>query len=141
MARDTNTMVRGAKSPKSGGRAGGFRILVVEDDPDMRDLIRDSLTGAGFMVDSSGDGGDGVKLASEHPYDVVVSDVRLPGLNGIDLARALVMKEEPPTIILITAYPDSQTVRNGYAAGAKHVLSKPISLRKLIQLVRDCGAE
>lgn len=118
-------------------RFNGMHILVVEDDADLRSLIYVGLLLQGMSGDAAADGLEGLKYALERKYDVVISDIRLPGLGGIDLARRISEKEGHPKIILLTAYANPQMVRDGVAAGACRVLSKPIGLKALAQVIQE----
>lgn len=115
------------------------KVLVVEDDPDLRWAVCESLGIHGFQVAEASNGSEAVKMATEEAYDVVVSDIRLPGLSGIEVTRRVLTKRIGVKVILITAFPDLQTVQEGYGAGAIHVLSKPVGMRKLALLVEEAA--
>lgn len=114
-----------------------MHVLVVEDDADLRSLIYVGLLLQGMSGDAAADGLEGLKYALERRYDVVISDIRLPGLGGIELARRISEKEGHPKIVLLTAYANPQVVKDGVAAGACRVLSKPIGLKALAQVVLE----
>lgn len=116
-----------------------LEVLVVEDDPDMRSLLREVLEMDGMNVTVAADGFEADRLASERGYDVVVSDIRIPGIDGVELTRRLGKGLAPPRVILITAYPTPRTVELGYIAGARRVLPKPFSLRQFARLVEEVG--
>jgi DNA-binding response OmpR family regulator len=135
------TMDRSKSPGEKASEEGPIRVLVAEDDPDTRSMIQEALTMGGFSVTSTGEGIEADRIASEQRFDVVVSDIRMPGLDGMELARRLGARERPPRIILITAFPSPRTVELGYIAGAAQVLSKPFSLEKLTHLVGEIGRE
>jgi two-component system response regulator FlrC len=116
-------------------------VLVVEDDPDMCAAIRDSLELAGFSVTTAAAGNEAARLLSRGRYAVLVSDIRLPGMSGTELARRAVAQAEPPQVVLITAFPDARTVKEAYGAGASHFLAKPLSLRNLARVVDQAALE
>jgi DNA-binding NtrC family response regulator len=129
--------------PRTGPEAASeaVRVLVVEDDPDMLYAIRDGLTLLGFSVTTAADGLEGARLAVEKDFEVVVSDIRLPGLSGTDLSHRISGGPRPPKVILITAYPCVETVEEASISGAVQFLSKPLSLRVLAQTVHLAAME
>ncbi len=125
--------------------ASGVRVLVVEDDHDMRVALREMFELHGMSVDTAMDGVDASAHGLRVPYDVVVSDIRLPGMSGIALSRSLQGRSRPPRVILITAYPEWKVVQEAYEAGAVEVVRKPFDLGKLakrvVQAARDRANE
>jgi len=135
-------VLAGSETAAVGDTATGeIRVLVVEDDMDMRGNIRDGLSLLGFSVMTAADGLEGARLAVENEFEVVVSDIRLPGLSGTDLSRKINGGPRPPKVILITAYPGVETVQEASLSGAVHFLSKPLSIRVLAQAVHLAAME
>ncbi|MFO0981954.1 MAG: response regulator [Planctomycetota bacterium] len=109
-----------------------IRVLLVEDDDDMRWSIRDLLVMHGFDVSVAKDGQRALALIDACQFDVVLSDLRLPGASGLNLARRARAIARPPQVILITAYPD------WYAAAELEqyrVLRKPLDFHALPEIV------
>lgn len=79
--------------------AGKTRILVVEDDPDQRQILRIWLTQSGYAVMTAKDGLEGLALAQRHAFDVILTDLRLPGLNGLQLLN--LVKDHDPSVVVI----------------------------------------
>lgn len=117
------------------------RVLVVEDDVDMRLALRETFEMRGMSVDCAMDGVAASVHALKVPYDVVVSDIRLPGMSGIALTRSLQMRARPPRVILITAYPEWKVVQDAYEAGACEVVRKPLDLGRLAERVAQVAVE
>jgi len=132
-------MAQSGKAGEKPQEEAPLRVLIVEDDPDQSSILREVLTSHGFSVAAAADGIEAEKIISGRPFDVVVSDIRMPNMDGLELARRLAVRERPPAIILITAFPSPRTVELGYTAGAARVLSKPFSLEKFIQWVGEVG--
>jgi two-component system alkaline phosphatase synthesis response regulator PhoP len=110
-------------------------VLVVDDQPDIVRLVRDYLERAGFQVLSAGDGEQALQLARrEHP-DLVILDLGLPGLDGLDVARALGRDGDVP-IIMLTARTDESDRVAGLELGADDYVTKPFSARELVARVR-----
>lgn len=116
------------------------RVLIVEDNADLMSVLVELLTQEGFVVDPCGDGLKGVEMAERSRYDVVVSDVRLPGLNGLELARRVSNLPDAPRVILMTAYPDWHVLRDGFRRDEVfELMEKPIDLTVLVERVRAAG--
>jgi DNA-binding response OmpR family regulator len=122
-----------------------MRVLVVEDDGRLAELLRTGLAGEGFAVDVAADGQEGVWLATENRYDVIVLDVMLPRLNGYAVCRRLREAGNWAPIMMLTAkdgeYDEAEALDNG----ADDYLAKPFSyvvlLARLRALVRRGGSE
>jgi DNA-binding response OmpR family regulator len=121
------------------------RVLVVEDELRLAELIKDGLAGEGFAVDLARDGTEGLWLTSENPYDVVVLDVMLPGVNGYEICAKLREAGNWTPILMLTAKNGEHDEAEALDTGADDFLSKPFSfvvlLARLRALVRRGGAE
>jgi two-component system, OmpR family, alkaline phosphatase synthesis response regulator PhoP len=111
------------------------QILVVEDDADIRQLVRDVLEHAGFGVLVSGDGRSALQLARTRRPDLVVLDLGLPGLDGLDVARSLRRDSDVP-IIMLTARTEESDTLVGLELGADDYVVKPFSTKELVARVR-----
>ena len=117
----------------------GELILVVEDNDKNRKLVRDVLTAKGYRLVEAETGEDGERLArDEHPA-LVLMDIQLPGINGIEALRQL--RADPATagipVIAVTASAMTQDRQKILAAGFDAYQSKPISIRPFLDLVRE----
>src|SRR4051812_23402705 len=112
-------------------------ILVVEDDPDIRHLVSYKLTKGGFDVVEVPDGPAALRAARENPPDLVLLDVRMPRMSGIEVCRELRAGALGPRvpIIMLTARARPQDLEQGYAAGATEYIVKPFSPRDLQERV------
>lgn len=121
------------------------KLLIVEDDPILRDAMCRVLS-ANFEVVSAGDGAEGLRLARKELPDLILLDILMPGMDGIEVCRRL--KHEQTTcaipIILITASDDDDCRLRGLQAGADDLVSKPFRLKEItfriqskIQLARE----
>ena len=110
-------------------------ILIVEDEPKITKLARDYLEQGGFRVLSASDGPTGLAMARrEHP-DLVVLDLMLPGMDGLDICRALRRESDVP-IIMLTARAEETDRLIGLELGADDYITKPFSPRELVARVR-----
>jgi DNA-binding NtrC family response regulator len=118
-----------AKNPR-GGIA--LRVLLVEDEPELREALADTIRAGGHVVDTAADGAQGLDRVGAAVFDVVITDVNLPKVDGLTLFRRL-RKEWPSTsIILITAYGEIAQAVTALREGAYHYLSKPFDADELM---------
>lgn len=110
-------------------------ILVVDDEPQIARLIRDHLEHAGFSVSTAPDGPTALRLATSARPDLVVLDLGLPGLDGLDVTRAL-RRDNPVPIIMLTARGDESDKLVGLELGADDYITKPFSPKELVARVR-----
>ena len=114
---------------------GSPRILVVEDDGRLAATLQRVLTAEGHDVELAGDGLEAVRRAREHPPDLVVLDVMLPGLDGIGVCRRLRATAQFP-ILLLTALGGTEERVKGLDSGADDYLVKPFAYQELLARVR-----
>ena len=113
----------------------GITILVVEDEPRIVQLVRDYLEHGGFTVLTASDGHAALRSARTGRPDLVVLDLGLPGVDGLDVARALRRDGEVP-IIMLTARADESDKLVGLELGADDYMTKPFSPKELVARVR-----
>jgi two-component system OmpR family response regulator len=107
------------------------RILLVEDDPELAEAVRDDLTDRGYHVQHVATGGDGAALASAVLFDVVIVDRLLPELDGLSLIARLRAADVPTPVLIISALVDVDERVRGLKAGGDDYLSKPFALAEL----------
>ena len=109
-------------------------ILAVDDSPSMRDMVRIALMGAGFKVTPAGDGVEALEIARKGNFDLVLSDVNMPRMDGISLIRALrgeaAYKHTP--ILMLTTESSVERKREGKDAGATGWIVKPFDPAQLV---------
>jgi DNA-binding response OmpR family regulator len=115
------------------------RILVVEDEASLRDGIVDLLTGDGHDVTAVGDGVAGVEAGLRDPFDVVVLDLMLPRLDGMEVCRRLRGARPGMPILMLTARGSEDDKVRGLTEGADDYVTKPFSARELLARVRVLG--
>jgi CheY-like chemotaxis protein len=116
-------------------------ILVVDDDPLVCDLLVQFLSLRGYRAFGVKDGHDALRMAGEVPPDVILIDMIMPGMSGIEVMQALREKEYPGSIIIMTGSHNEELLEDAWALGPQEVLVKPIDLERLlttIQLVLVC---
>src|SRR5690242_3435950 len=116
-----------------------MHILLVEDDQPLVRIITKSLSQSGFEVDVATDGEQGLAKAREGGHDVMVLDIQLPKLNGIEVCQALRDERNAVPILMLTARSAVPDRIAGLDAGADDYLSKPFSLGELAARLRALG--
>ena len=111
------------------------RVLIVDDEQDILDPVRYALEQDGFDVDTLGDGLAALEAARAEPYDVIVLDIMLPGMSGVDVCRTLRSESDVP-IVMLTAR-DAEVDRVlGLELGADDYVTKPFSIAELVSRIR-----
>ncbi|HRA47320.1 MAG TPA: response regulator transcription factor [Thermomicrobiales bacterium] len=113
-----------------------MRILVVEDETRLADLIKRGLTHEGHAVDLAGDGEEGLDWVSAATYDVIVLDIMLPGISGLEVCRVLRQRQVTTPILLLTARDAVPDRVAGLDAGADDYLIKPFAFPELLARLR-----
>ena len=111
------------------------QILVVDDEARMADLIRRELEDNGHSVAVAGDGPSALDQLGESGFDLVVTDLKMPGMDGLDLLQ-VIRKEYPGTeVVLMTAYASAQTAVKAMKEGAYDYLTKPFEMDELLIMI------
>ncbi|UOF88615.1 response regulator transcription factor [Fodinisporobacter ferrooxydans] len=113
-----------------------MRILVVEDDQSLRNAIITILEDEGFRIDHAGTGDDGLYLAEQGIYDVIVLDIMLPGIDGISIIKELRTQGVATPVIFLTAKDSVESRVKGLDAGADDYLVKPFAIEELLARIR-----
>jgi len=114
----------------------GARVLVVDDDPGLTDVLRIALRRAGYDVDTSADGEDAVRKARERRPDLIVLDVLMPGISGLAACQRIRSKDKEVGILLLTAKDAAADQIVGLDAGADDYLVKPFTRDVLLARLR-----
>src|SRR5476649_2360688 len=118
------------------GRTGAtMKILVIEDEPKARDYMRSGLTESGYVVDVASGGVDGLDMALEGHYDLILLDVMMPGLDGWSVMEVIHKQVHAP-VIFLTAKGTLEDRLKGLALGADDYLVKPFSFAELLARIR-----
>jgi CheY-like chemotaxis protein len=110
-------------------------ILVVDDDVDTCQNLSDILTDLGHRIDTAHDGPAALELVRRHPYDIALLDLKMPGMDGLTLYREIRKLRAATVAIIVTAYAGKGTTEEALAAGAWHVVPKPVDFPRLLALV------
>jgi DNA-binding response OmpR family regulator len=113
-----------------------MQVLVVEDEPRMSELLRQGLEEEGHSVVLTGDGREALAMAEAHPFDAIVLDVMLPGLDGFSVAKRLRSARNQTPILMLTARDATTDIVEGLNLGADDYLVKPFSFEVLLARLR-----
>ena len=107
------------------------RILLVEDEPNLRRTLTDLLRSDGYLVENSGDGVEGQELASKNPFDLIILDVMLPSRDGFEVCRRLRENGVNTPVLMLTARNELNNKVQGFKAGGDDYLTKPFETPEL----------
>lgn len=113
-----------------------MRLLIVEDDEKLRELMKYHLLEQGYQTDDCADGEDGLHWARQQAYDLIILDRMLPGLDGLDMLGAMRREEIMTPVLMVTALGGVADRVDGLDAGADDYLAKPFAVEELLARVR-----
>lgn len=112
-------------------------LLIVEDEVYLSRFIELELTHAGYRVTVANDGAEGFRLAQETPFDLILLDLMLPGMNGFDFCKAFRAFSQTP-IIMLTAKDEISDKIDGLDLGANDYITKPFAIEEVLARIRSC---
>jgi DNA-binding NtrC family response regulator len=113
------------------------KILAIDDEPNIRRLIQNEFQLEGFEVTIAKDGEEGLALFDQQIFDIVLLDIKLPRMSGIEVLRKLKRKAPLTEVFMITGYGDIKTAVESLKLGAREYITKPFKLEELITLVKE----
>jgi CheY-like chemotaxis protein len=108
-------------------------VLVVDDEFGMRETLVDILTSAGYVVTECGDGAAALELARAQPYDVIIMDIRMPAMTGVEVLKSL--EHPPPQVVLMTGYAVDEQLRQARENNAFAIMQKPFQIPYLLRII------
>jgi CheY-like chemotaxis protein len=112
-------------------------ILIVDDNPDACATAAKMLWSLGYQADVAYDGPTALKLVDEHPYSLAIIDYQLPGMNGVELFRALHKQRPGMTGIFLTGFTTEDVISPAFDAGIVRVLPKPVDFADLVPIIDE----
>ena len=113
------------------------KILIVDDEEHIREILSEFLTDQGFSVMEATDGEMAMELFSENQYDLVITDIRMPKMNGLELLSAVKAKDKKNPVVLMTGYDLSSNEISNCPFQADGYVLKPFNLKQLLAYVHD----
>jgi DNA-binding response OmpR family regulator len=113
------------------------RILIIEDDDEMRSLLKDFFEEDGFEIDSVSNGSDAFRILVRELFDLVITDIRMPGLTGLDILPGIRKLQPEAPIIVITAFGSEEIHRRAMERGATAYLEKPLHFHELRTMIHE----
>ncbi len=112
-----------------------INILVADDELMMRKLVEKILSRDGFQVALAGDGREALSMLAEKKFDIVISDIKMPEMNGFELLQAIKRDYPATAVIMMTAYGDTYSVKDALLLGADEYVTKPFQSQEIALMV------
>jgi len=122
------------------GELGGLEILVVEDDADSRGFLARLLQDCGARVTTAADGAEAIQAASTGAYDLVLTDLRMPEVDGLQLLQSIRRLARTTHVVVITAYGDCESFTGAMDLGADAFVHKPFTVGQILEVIRSAMA-
>lgn len=116
------------------------RVLVVDDDQDIRSNISDILNDLGYQVSTAADAEAALEIAADETFDIALLDFRMPGMDGAKLYRRLKELQPAMVAIMVTAWASGEGVKDALDAGTWDVLRKPVEISELLEKISDAAS-
>jgi two-component system, NtrC family, response regulator HydG len=117
----------------------GINILVVDDDIGFSDSLKDILDSEGCRVDTARDGGEAIEKVKSASYDVVLMDIKMPVMNGVEAFKRIKSMGAKTRVIMMTAFSAEDLIRDALDHGAFGVMYKPLDIKKLISMIKEAS--
>jgi DNA-binding response OmpR family regulator len=117
-----------------------LRVLIVDDEDELVSALEERLTLRGFDAKGVSTGAEALAYLVDGPCDVVLLDVKMPGLGGLEVMKRIKEKQPSPQVILLTGHSSAQDAEKGMTLGAFDYLMKPIKIEELVRVLRAAGA-
>ena len=114
-----------------------MKILIIDDEDIMRSCLCDVLTDDGYSVQTAREGQEGIQLFEKNPADIVILDIKMPGLSGVEVLKILKSKKNSVQVIMITGYAAVQTAVDCMKLGAFDYLTKPFDMNQIREVIRQ----
>ena len=117
-----------------------IRVLIVDDEAQLVDAVVERLRLRGFDADGVTNGHDAVKLQTKTPYDVVLLDVKMPEISGLEVIRRIKAKWPSLQVVMLTGHGSNQDAEEGIELGAFDCVMKPVNIEDLVGIIRAASA-
>ncbi|WP_320172236.1 response regulator [Maridesulfovibrio sp.] len=117
-----------------------IRLLIVDDEAGFAEVLRKRMGRRGIHVDTAGRGEDAVRMLHENSYDVAVLDLKLEGMDGIEILKVFRMLDPDLPVLMLTGHGCEKAAAEGRRLGVAEYLSKPVEFNLLLEKVRQVGS-
>ena len=114
-----------------------FRVLIVDDNREIRSILEEYLREEGYAAEGAGDGSEALTKHGEAPFDLVITDLNMPGMTGIELIKEMSKEETTTEFIIITGYASLDTAIEAVKAGAFDYIVKPFRIEELKVVIKN----
>jgi len=118
-----------------------MKILVVDDEEGARELFQTILSGEGYEVTLANDGHTALNLLKTDPFDLVITDIKMPVMDGIQLLQEIRKSGSKTDVIMVTAYGEVESYLKAMSLGAAEYINKPIRIKELKRIVHKVVTE
>ena len=115
------------------------KILIIDDEKDLRLLFKKILTPEGYSVFTARNGRDGIKINQKNDPDVILLDLRMPGIGGIETLRRIREKDAEVVVIILTGYGDAGTIRDAADLNVYEYMSKPFNNETILKTIKEAA--
>ncbi len=118
-----------------------MKILIIDDETELRELMKDVLEEESYEVFCAANGADGILLNEQIKPDVILLDLRMPGMDGIETLHNIRKTDEKVNVVILTGYGCPDTIRDAVALNVSEYLSKPFENRELLSIIGKAFAK
>jgi len=118
-----------------------MKILVVDDEEDARDLFNTILTDEGYVVSLANGGDQALSLFNSNPFNLVITDIKMPGMDGLQLLQEIRKTGSKTDVIMVTAYGEVESYLKAMSLGAAEYINKPVRIKELKRIVHKVLTE
>lgn len=111
------------------------RLLMIDDEKEILDVVKTIIEDMGYIVDCYDVPEEGLSAALANSYDLIVTDIRMPGMNGAEITEKIRAEKEDAVILLLTGYPGDPVARRALEAGAVGLMRKPFEVAKIVDFL------
>jgi len=112
-----------------------LKILIVDDEIWVRELLEEFLTLQGYQVTLATNGEEALKMVDQNPPDVVLLDIKMPGISGLEVLSIIKRLDKKIGIIMLSAFGDFDTIQKALEMGADHFIEKPFDLNRIAKIL------
>jgi len=114
-----------------------FRVLIVDDNREIRAILEEYLREEGYVAEGAGDGSEALAKHGSAPFDLIITDLNMPGMTGMELIKAISKEESATEFIIITGYASLDTAIEAVKAGAFDYIVKPFRIEELRVVIKN----